>query len=168
VTRVSERRRRNGIGRGPAPLQGHRSGRLLGGRERLSRAIRGVSSRQGRSRGHHLERNGHAHVDGEVLDGRDGLGYFTTNQVLSFLLPLKTALAKRGWQAALRQQPQSAKECGPRACCGCGTSKITRTHARRPTQGMFPEKNPACVIRPKGTQTAHKSLRLSQPELSDR
>jgi hypothetical protein len=49
------RDRRHGFRCGAARLQGDRTGRLLGGRRRLSRTIRGVPSGQWRPRDHHQQ-----------------------------------------------------------------------------------------------------------------
>ena len=55
--------RRHDSGGGAARLQNHRSGRLFGGRRRVSRAIRGVPSGQGQLGGGHRERHADAQHD---------------------------------------------------------------------------------------------------------
>ncbi len=59
--------RRHGFRRGAARLQGHCSGRLLGGGGRLSRAIRGVPFGKGRPRRRHHECHDDAHHDDQIL-----------------------------------------------------------------------------------------------------
>jgi hypothetical protein len=60
--------RRYGFRRGAARLQSHRSGRLLGGRGRLSRTIRGVPSSQGRPSGSHQQCDNDAQRHGQILN----------------------------------------------------------------------------------------------------
>src|SRR5579883_3298891 len=64
---VPGRDRRHGAGGGAAQLQDHRAGRLLGGRGRVSRAIRSLSSRQGQLGRGHQQRDLNAQHDDEVL-----------------------------------------------------------------------------------------------------